>query len=90
MRLTLWAAAVSIAAFSTLVTARDQPPVLGYDDTPMQPDGRWRIHDSRRPQPPIVTPGPAPTTPSPAPSDAIVLLGAHDDLSAWHLPRRSC
>jgi hypothetical protein len=58
-----------------------QPAKIGYDDTPMQPDGRWRIHDSRRPAPPIVTPGPLVS--APPPSDAIVLLGAGQDLSAW-------
>ncbi|OLB62043.1 MAG: hypothetical protein AUI11_07125 [Acidobacteria bacterium 13_2_20CM_2_66_4] len=25
---------------------RGQQPVLGYDDTPMQPNGRWRIHSA--------------------------------------------
>ena len=29
----------------------------GYDDTPMLPGGHWRVHDSKRPQPPVVTPG---------------------------------
>ena len=85
MRLTLCAAAVSVAVLGGGLTARDQPPVLGYDDTPMQPDGRWHIHDARRPQPPIVTPGPAPATPAAAPSDAVVLLGAREDLSAWQM-----
>ena len=27
-----------------------QAPV-GYDDTPMQPNGTWRVHDGKRPQP---------------------------------------
>src|SRR2546421_4482968 len=85
MHLTLSVAAVSIAMISGVVTAGDQPPVLGYDDTPMQPDGRWHIHDGRRPQPPIVTPGPAPAGPTAVPGDAIVLLGAHEDLSAWQM-----
>lgn len=29
----------------------------GYNDTPMLPGGRWRVHDSKRPQPVVVTPG---------------------------------
>jgi len=62
---------------------RGQQPVLGYDDTPMQPNGRWRIHDSRRPQPALVTPGSMSSSPTAAPSDAIVLVGEGDDLSAW-------
>ena len=49
----------------------------------MQPNGRWRIHDSRRPQPSLVTPGSMSSSPTAAPSDAIVLVGEGDDLSAW-------
>jgi hypothetical protein len=60
-----------------------QSPV-GYDDTPMQPNGIWRVHDGTRPHPPIVTPAP-PGPPAAAPSDAIVLLGPGDDLSAWQM-----
>jgi hypothetical protein len=64
---------------------RQVPPgKLGYDDTPMQPDGKWRIHDGTRPQPPVVTP--APTGPfTPPPEDATVLIGAGADLSAWRM-----
>jgi hypothetical protein len=54
---------------------------LGYDDTPMQPNGRWRVHDSKRPQPVVVTPG----TAQAPPSDATVLIGERDDLSAWQM-----
>jgi hypothetical protein len=59
---------------------------LGYDDTPMQPNGKWRIHDGTRPQPIVVTPAPAPVSPVPAPDDATVLIGGRDDLSAWQMP----
>ena len=62
-----------------------QAPV-GYDDTPMQPNGKWHIHDAKRPQPKVVTPGgavnSAPVTP---PQDATVLIGAGADLSAWQM-----
>jgi hypothetical protein len=61
-----------------------QAPV-GYDDTPMQPNGKWRIHDGKRPQPTIVTPGSTGTTPVKAPADATVLIGDRDDLSAWQM-----
>jgi hypothetical protein len=62
-----------------------QAPV-GYDDTPRQPDGRWRIHDGARPQPRIVRPGTAGAmSPAPAPQDAVVLVGAGDDRSAWQM-----
>jgi len=62
-----------------------QPAPVGYDDTPMQPNGKWRIHDGNRPQPTVVTPPPAAATPTPPPSDATVLIGTKDDLSAWQM-----
>jgi Domain of Unknown Function (DUF1080) len=60
-----------------------QQPNLGYDDTPMQPNGVWHIHDGKRPQPRVLRPGPFSATSAPA--DAIVLLGDRDDLSAWQM-----
>jgi hypothetical protein len=58
---------------------------LGYDDTPMQPNGRWHIHDGRRPQPRLVAPASAKMTPVPPPADATVLVGDRDDLSGWQM-----
>jgi hypothetical protein len=58
-----------------------QPGKLGYDDTPMQPNGKWHIHDGTRPQPRVVTPGAMASTG--APSDATTLIGNGSDLSAW-------
>src|SRR5262245_8621294 len=56
---------------------------IGYDDTPMQPDGRWKVHDIKRPRPKIVTPGPfVSLEPS---ADAIVLLGKGNDVSQWQM-----
>jgi 3-keto-disaccharide hydrolase len=66
----------------TAIAAPAQTPNLGYEDTPMQPNGRWRVHDSRRPQPRVVSPG---KTPGDAPSDAVRLLGADGDLSRWRM-----
>jgi hypothetical protein len=54
---------------------------LGYDDTPFLPGGKWRVHDGKRPQPRVVTPGPA-GAPIPPPADAIVLFDGKD-LSKW-------
>src|SRR5213594_1761113 len=62
-----------------------QQAPTGYDDTPMQPNGKWRIHDGKRPQPAMVTPGRANPAPLPGPSDAIALLGAGSDLGAWQM-----
>ncbi|MHA7900298.1 MAG: 3-keto-disaccharide hydrolase [Henriciella sp.] len=52
--------------------------------TPFLPGGEWRVHDSTRPLPPIVTPAPASGDEfAPPPSDAIVLFDGSEDLSAW-------
>lgn len=51
---------------------------LGYQDTPMLPDGRWHVHDGTRPQRPLVTPGAAGLPPS----DALVLFDG-GDLNRW-------
>ena len=51
-----------VLALTATVSGQQAP--IGYDDTPMQPNGRWRVH---------------------APSDAIVLVGASDDLGAWQM-----
>jgi 3-keto-disaccharide hydrolase len=66
-------------------TALGQQANIGYDDTPLQPNGLWHVHDGKRPQPPIITPAPPNPNPVPAPADAIVLLGARDDLSPWQM-----
>jgi len=64
------------------VVLSQQAPI-GYDDTPMQPDGRWKVHDIKRPRPKIVSPGPFVSVEPPA--DAIVLLGKTNDLSQWQM-----
>jgi hypothetical protein len=51
---------------------------LGYDDTPFIKGQKYRVHDSSRPQPRVVTSGDG----SAPPSDAIVLFGG-SDLSDW-------
>jgi hypothetical protein len=73
---------MTVAAVAASVTLlRGQQAPIGYDDTPMQPDGRWRVHDSKRPRPAVVSPGTV-TSVAP-PSDALVLIGPGDDLSKW-------
>ena len=52
---------------------------LGYEDTPFLPSQKWRVHDSKRPQPPVVTP---PSIPGNPPSDAVILFDGKD-LSKW-------
>src|SRR5262249_10846729 len=51
------AVVLAMAALATAAVAVAQQASLGYDDTPMQPNGKWHIHDGKRPQPLIVKPG---------------------------------
>lgn len=55
--------------------------VAGFQDTPLQPDGKWHIHDPARPQPPVVTTGTFSQKATP-PGDAVVLFDGAD-LSQW-------
>jgi 3-keto-disaccharide hydrolase len=50
----------------------------GYSDTPYLPDGKWRVHDIKRPHPRSVTPGNG----AAPPSDAVVLFDGKN-LSKW-------
>lgn len=86
----LLAAALAATGFLTLPgqSAQAAKPVSivihgvrGYQDTPMQPDGKWHVHDPARPQPPVVTPGSFSVGATP-PSDAVVLFDG-TDLSQW-------
>jgi len=54
----------------------------GYTDTPMQPDGKWHVHDPDRPKPKIITPPEHFSQGAPAPSDATVLFDGQD-FSKW-------
>jgi hypothetical protein len=74
-----------VLALTAATSAQQAPSPIGYDDTPIQPNGKWRVHDGMRPYPPIVTTTPAGESQVPAPSDAIVLLSSGDDLSAWQM-----
>lgn len=56
----------------------------GYDDTPLIPGSKYRVHDKERPAPPIITPGTASTQEEAGapPSDAVLLFDG-SDLSNW-------
>jgi len=79
----------AVALLGAIVLAFDWPSLAaeqrkpkesyGYDDTPLLPDSPWRVHDRRRPQPPMVAPG---TEAGAPPADAIVLFDGKD-LSRW-------
>jgi hypothetical protein len=52
---------------------------VGYNDTPVLPGQKWKVHDIARPRPAMVTPS---SVPGGAPSDAIVLFDGKD-LKKW-------
>lgn len=80
-----FAAAPAIPCAAPQDTATQPPPAqkkntdLGYDDTPVLPGQEWRVHDSSRPRPRVITPGAQAGKPS---SDAVVLFDGKD-LSQW-------
>ena len=71
--------AVFLIVSASCLAAEPAAAAPGYDDTPRLPDSPWRVHDRRRPQPPMVEPGGAPGA---APADAIVLFDGRD-LDQW-------
>ncbi len=58
----------------------------GFTDTPMQPDGKWHVHDPNRPRPAVITPGASFSQTAKAPSDAVVLFDGKD-FSKWQAER---
>jgi hypothetical protein len=72
-------ALATLTAVAGAVAITQETPKIGYDDTPMIPGQKWRVHDGTRPQPRVVTPAEQPGGP---PSDAVVLFDG-TDLSAW-------
>ena len=54
----------------------------GYTDTPMQPNGKWHVHDPNRPMPRVVAPGAKFSQEANAPADAVVLFDGKD-FSKW-------
>jgi len=80
------AAAPGAARGEAAKTPAAPPPPdtrLGYDDTPFLPDSPWRVHDSKRPRPPVVAPAPADRIAAP-PADAVVLFDGKD-LAQWQV-----
>jgi hypothetical protein len=72
-----WAAAFgAVVTMGSAAIAQEKP---GFRDTPMLPDGKWRVHDPDRPYPEVVTPG---AVPGATPSDAIVLFDGKS-LDGW-------
>lgn len=55
----LWALMTTPAAADELVKAKDGSGVIGDKDTPKLPWCDWQVHDSDRPAPKRIKPGPA-------------------------------
>jgi len=80
MKQTAWiAAALVLTAGLTVWAATQDKHKPGYQDTPVITGQKWKVHDSERPVPAVVTPGAQVGAP---PSDAIVLFDGKD-LSKW-------
>jgi hypothetical protein len=77
------AAALVLAAGLTVGVVAQDKKKPGYQDTPQITGQKWKVHDSERPVPPVVTPG---AKPGDAPSDAVVLFDGKD-LSKWKGPK---
>ncbi len=71
-------------ALSVFAADAAKPKKEGYTDTPMEPGGKWHVHDPNRPNPRIITPGECSTEDrgGTAPSDAIILFDGKDT-SHW-------
>lgn len=86
--MTRWKAATLALALAPILMPISRAAAAGQDkpgfrDTAVLPDGKWRVHDADRPEPPVVTPGSAAgMTGDAAPSDAIVLFDGRS-LDAW-------
>lgn len=72
---------VPMLAFVTSACGAEDYP-LGYDDTPVIPGQKWKVHDIDRPHPPKVEAGETFSHEAPAPADATVLFDG-SDLSKW-------
>ena len=70
-------ACLGVAAVSAVIAAG-----VGYDDTPLIPGQKWKVHDKNRPNPPIVVPAETFSHSAPAPADAKVLFDGKS-LAAW-------
>jgi hypothetical protein len=77
-------------ATSALVVAACVSWACGADEGAGAAKGEFEVHDAKRPQPQVITPGTASTQEKPGqpPSDAVVLFGGNEaDLAKWKRDR---
>jgi hypothetical protein len=72
-------ASIALLLLAACASASNTNPTTTSMANPLM---AWPVHDANRPQPAVVTPGPAPAEPMAPPSDAIVLFDGRD-LSQW-------
>jgi hypothetical protein len=75
-------ASLAALAVASLLNAADKKHPTGYTDTPLLPDGKWRVHDDNRPRPSVVKSGETFSHLAPPPSDATVLFDG-TNLDNW-------
>ncbi len=86
--LAILSAAALLPLFVRTMQSPSQPPV-GYSDTPQLPGQEWKVHDSARPQPPVLAPADGANLGAKPPADAIVLFDGKD-ASAWTSGGKPC
>src|SRR5258708_7915155 len=73
---------IPLALLAAATAVAQESHDLGYDDTPYYPGSKWRVHDSTRRRPEVVTHGSCNSPTLKPPSDAEVLFDGHD-VSKW-------
>jgi len=70
-----------LLAQTTPLPKASPTPQSDHHDS-LEPGGKWSVHDDKRPQPQVITPGNTFSQGAPAPSDAEVLFNGHG-LAKW-------